>query len=554
MNYLSVILNRAFLSSVFLFAFYINSFGYQDSVSSQIRFRLEYDEPQQRQSIRNTKLLTNDEIHTFYANREFVPVWSKDGVLKELAYELRFEIRQAKYDGLNPKDYHYQLIDTFIESMEQNKESQIANSDADLADLDILMTDAFFQLANHLEFGKVDHSKLKADWEIEPIEKKISFGEVLCAADEEGSLRPFLVSLYPKFQVYRKGREVLRAMENIEEKDSLDWKTLKINKSIKINDSHSSIPEIRERLKFWGFLDSLADEQWKSKNYDSLTFEAVKNYQHENGMEPDGVIGNLTIQSLNQSPAMLMDKIAVNLERMRWLPDTVRNSKFILVNIANFQLDYINNLDTIHSARVIVGKKYHESPIFRADMSYIVFSPYWNIPYSITRSEILPAVRKNPNYLQEKHMEVVTTSGQVVNPASIDFSSKSFPYLIRQKPGEWNSLGLVKFMFPNKHNVYIHDTPGRSLFVREERALSHGCIRIQNPADFAAVLLQDRPEWTATRIATAMHQDHEQIVNLDRKIPVVLLYLTFWSDTNGKGHFRPDIYGRDDEVLAALRN
>jgi murein L,D-transpeptidase YcbB/YkuD len=186
-------------------------------------------------------------------------------------------------------------------------------------------------------------------------------------------------------------------------------------------------------------------------------------------------------------------------------------------------------------------------------MSYIVFSPYWNIPYSITKNEIIPAVRRNSNYLSQKNMEVVTHGGKWVDPSSINWSSKSFPYLIRQKPGGSNSLGLVKFMFPNKYSVYIHDTPTRNLFEKGDRALSHGCIRLENPAKLAELLLKNDPFWTPERIDQAMHQSSEKIVNLDRKIPVILLYLTFWADSNGKGYFRPDVYGRDAEMIEALR-
>jgi murein L,D-transpeptidase YcbB/YkuD len=280
---------------------------------------------------------------------------------------------------------------------------------------------------------------------------------------------------------------------------------------------------------------------------------AVKKFQSANGMEPDGAIGKNTAIALSASPESLRDIASINLERLRWLPDTVRDSEFILVNIANYQLDYINKLDTVFSSRVIVGKRYHESPIFSAQMSYIVFSPYWNIPPSIARNEIIPAVRRNPNYLNQKNMEVVTGSGKVVDPSTINWSSKSFPYMIRQKPGGSNSLGLVKFMFPNSHSVYIHDTPARSLFEKEDRALSHGCIRLQNPAKFAQILLKDNPAWTTQRIDEAMHQSKEQIVNLPKKIPVVLVYLTFWADSKGNAHFRQDIYGRDEYLLELLK-
>lgn len=543
--------NRVLITSVFLFLSLQYSFGNQEDIADQIRFRFETDQPKERLEIREVPLASGDGLFPFYTAREFVPVWSENGILKEMAYELRFEIKQAKYDGLNPKDYHLDLFDAFFETFEQNKEAGNTNEIADVGDLDIFLTDAFFRLARDLEVGKVDPSVLKAEWEIPPIVKDTDYGQLLTEATKGGQLRSYLVSLYPKFMMYRNGREILRSMENIEEKDSLDWKEIKINKSIKPGESSSDIPLIRERLRFWGYMADSVDIS--SKKYDSALVEVVKVFQKENGMEDDGILGKLSILTLNQSPSDMIDKISVNLERMRWLPDTVENTEFILVNIANFQLDLVNKLDTIHTAKVIVGKRYHESPIFMANMSYIVFSPYWNIPYSITRNEILPSIRKNPNYLNEKNMEVVTPAGKIVDPTTIDFSSKSFPYMIRQKPGGSNSLGLVKFMFPNSHSVYIHDTPARSLFSREDRALSHGCIRLQDPAKFAQILLEGNGGWTPQKIDEAMHLDHEEIVNLDRKIPVVILYLTFWADSKGKGHFRPDIYERDQEILAALR-
>ena len=200
-----------------------------------------------------------------------------------------------------------------------------------------------------------------------------------------------------------------------------------------------------------------------------------------------------------------------------------------------------------------MGEEYNASPVFSAPMTYIAFSPYWNIPASITKDEIVPAMRKNPKYLDQKNMEVVTSSGQPVNVKPKDWSTEPFPYLIRQKPGASNSLGLVKFMFPNEHSIYIHDTPARDLFSRENRALSHGCIRIQDPAKFAALLLQDDPIWTPEKIDSAMHQEKEQIVQLKKHIPVVIFYLTFWADSDGAPHFRSDIYNRDQEVLAALK-
>ncbi|GMQ24519.1 L,D-transpeptidase family protein [Algoriphagus sp. oki45] len=521
------------------------------STKDQIRSILEYETPGDQLLISGRELKTSSLIHSFYVDRNFEEVWTQNGVLLELAYEMRHEIKESKYDGLDPEDYELNWIEAYFKTFETNKESKKTNEPGDLAALDLLLTNAFFQLSEDLEVGKIDPSQLKGEWEIERKGSRVDHFALLKKAVDENEIRRNLQALYPKFTIYKKSREVIRSLEQKSKEDSLDWKTLKLDKSIKVGDAHSSIPYLRQRLQFWGYLDS--DPPIDPKTYDSLMFDGVVRFQEKHGMEPDGIIGKNTVIALNASPSALIDKARVNMERLRWLPDTVQNIELIVVNIANFQLDYMNNLDTLFSTRVIVGKRYHESPIFRAEMSYIVFSPYWNIPYSITKNEIIPAVRKNSNYLQNKNMEVITTTGKSVNPSSIDWSSKSFPYLIRQKPGGSNSLGLVKFMFPNSYSVYIHDTPARSLFEREDRAMSHGCIRLQNPAAFAQLLLRDDPSWTPEKIDAAMHRDREQIVNLPRKIPVVLLYLTFWADSKGQPHFRQDIYNRDAEVLALLK-
>ncbi|MBN3583700.1 L,D-transpeptidase family protein [Algoriphagus aestuarii] len=540
--------------TILFFTFYLIGHGLSaqsyDEVNELIRFRMESDEPKDKIEIRNVSLLTIEEIIRFYSNRAFEKAWSKNGYLTEEAYELRFEIKQAEFDGLIPEDYNLGMIESFFLTFEENKKNGISNATGDLADLDVFLSDAYFHLAKNLEIGKVDPSKFGEDWEIARKTPVHDYPELLEEALEKKSIRKSLESLYPRFSIYKKGREVIRELTAKVKEDTLNWKKIKVGKSIHVGESNPQIPQIRERLIYFELLEEYSYQN--EKLYDSIMMDAIKDFQGINGLEIDGVIGSQTASFFNDSPQDRLDKARVNMERLRWLPDTVKNAEFILVNIANFQLDYLKNLDTLVSSRVIVGKKYHETPIFMAEMSYIVFSPYWNIPYSITRSEIIPSVRKNPNYISAKNMEVVTTSGKLVDPGSIDWNAKSFPYLIRQKPGEGNSLGLVKFMFPNKHNVYIHDTNARSLFALDDRARSHGCIRIENPQNFAKALLANDPNWNIDKIENAMHQSQEKVVQLDRKIPVVLVYLTFWADSKGNAHFREDLYDRDSEVLGAL--
>ncbi len=536
---------------IFSFLLWANDFISQTEIQNQIRLRVEKSEPGQPITIREKDLSASDETQSFYVNRIFHQAWSADGIITEIAYELRFEIKQAQFDGLNPADYNLSLLESFFALFESNKKNNTENSVSDLADFDLLMSDAYFLLASHLELGKVDPTKLDSKWEITRKMPRVNHIELLETGLQSGSIRKSLESLYPSFNIYRKGREVIRALDERRKSDSTDWKPVKIDKTLKVGESGNSVTALRQRLIFWGYLtrNPVPD----TKAYDSAMMVAVQAFQKRNGMEPDGALGKMTVNALNQSPRNLMDIAAVNMERLRWLPDSLRDSEMILVNIANFHLEYLSKGDTLFSEKVIVGKQYHASPIFSAPMKYIVFSPYWNVPNSIARNELIPSIRKNPNYLKQKNMEVVTHSGKPVDPSTVNWSSKSFPYLIRQKPGGDNSLGLVKFMFPNKHSVYLHDTPSKSLFEREDRALSHGCIRLRNPEKLAKLLLGEDPFWTDEKIQEAMHQPKEQIVNLNREIPVVLIYLTFWADSKGQGHFRPDIYGRDGEVLAALR-
>ncbi len=536
---------------IFPFILWANDFISQTEIQDQIRLRVEKSEPGQPITIREKDLSASDETQSFYVNRIFLQAWSADGIITEIAYELRFEIKQAQFDGLNPAEYNLSLLESFFALFESNKKTNTENSVSDLADFDLLMSDAYFLLASHLELGKVDPTKFDSKWEITRKMPRVNHIELLETGLQSGSIRKSLESLYPSFNIYRKGREVIRALDERRKSDSTDWKPVKIDKTLKVGESGNSVTALRQRLIFWGYLSR--NPVPDTKAYDSAMMVAVQAFQKRNGMEPDGALGKMTVNALNQSPRNLMDIAAVNMERLRWLPDSLRDSEMILVNIANFHLEYLSKGDTLFSEKVIVGKQYHASPIFSAPMKYIVFSPYWNVPNSIARNELIPSIRKNPNYLKQKNMEVITHSGKPVDPSTVNWSSKSFPYLIRQKPGGDNSLGLVKFMFPNKHSVYLHDTPSKSLFEREDRALSHGCIRLRNPEKLAKLLLGEDPFWTDEKIQLAMNQPKEQIVNLNREIPVVLLYLTFWADSKGQGHFRPDIYGRDGEVLAALR-
>lgn len=491
------------------------------------------------------------EIQEFYENRGYEEIWSSNGKINSQGEDLLNAISEVKYDGLKPSDYHHEFLKNAEAEIQDKKKILQPKSSPELVDFELVMTDAFLDLVYDLKFGIVSEKQRGNYWKLPAKKEEFNPMDALAEVADGGKVEDFLESLYPDLAMYKKGREVLKELYAINEEDTLTWKPVRFEETLKVGDENPAVPDLRKRLQFWGYLID-----YKLDNpdlFDSVMLDGLKKYQTENGMKPDGAIGKLTADFLNDSPEKLIEIASVNMERMRWMPEMDWDQEMVLVNIANYQLDYLTKGDTTLSAKVIVGKEYNESPVFTAPMSYIVFSPYWNIPPSITQGEIIPAMQKNKNYLAEKNMEVVSSSGEVVDPQKINWiRNEANNYRIRQKPGQGNSLGLVKFMFPNDYNIYIHDTPARGLFERETRALSHGCIRIQYPDQFAQALLQD-DQWTSDKIQEAMHLDREEVVNLNREVPVTLLYLTFWADSNGKAHFRPDIYKRDTEVLKAMK-
>ncbi len=518
--------------------------------SSQLRITLEKVTQEAPARIRDRQLTQIGIVFPFYSQRQFEPIWTKEGKLTSLAYELRFEIRQVADDALNPESYHLALMEAFFESYEKKLASGSPLAGVELAELELLLSDAYFRLALDLDLGKVDPSKLKAKWGIPRKTQSKDYGGLLTQAARDQDLRTVLISLYPNTPSYRKGKLRLRQLEEYAQRQGA-WKPIKSDRAVRLGESSPILPQVRERLAFWGF--SSMEVVKDPKLYDSLLLDQMRAFQEQRGLKADGILGQSTLVALNTSPAQLMDKIRINLERMRWVPAEFFEKEAILVNVPSFQVVYRRGMDTLFSTKVIVGTVKNQTPIFTAPMSYLVLSPYWNIPPSIARKETLPAIRRNPGYLNANHLEVVTTAGQPVSMSRVNWKASPFPYLIRQKPGDHNALGLVKFMFPNSYNVYLHDTPSKQLFEREVRAFSHGCIRMEHPEVFAALLLKDRQEWPLERMQEVMRQGKEEIVTLTNKIPVAILYFTFLVSPTGAPVFYEDIYGRDEELLLLLK-
>jgi murein L,D-transpeptidase YcbB/YkuD len=313
--------------------------------------------------------------------------------------------------------------------------------------------------------------------------------------------------------------------------DRNDWPEISVgNKPVlKLADRSPAILAIKDRLKLLGDLRRVRDADLFNERLE----EAVKQFQLRHGLEDDGVIGPAFMKALNVSLDKRLSQIRVNLDRI--MQDTVRmNGTRIIANIPNYKLYVYENDIQVLTMDIVVGKISNPTIVFADTLENIVFSPYWNIPASIVRNEILPAMARNSSYLQKNNMEI---TGKV----------EGLP-TIRQKPGPNNSLGLVKFLFPNQHNIYFHDTPAKSLFEKKNRAFSHGCIRLSQPFELARYLLKDQVQWQEKEIRQAMNSGSEKWVKLATKIPVSIIYYTAWVDSSGLVNFRDDIYGHDREM------
>ena len=292
--------------------------------------------------------------------------------------------------------------------------------------------------------------------------------------------------------------------------------------------------------------------------YDAALAEAVKRFQRRHGLDDDGRLGPGTVKQLNVPPADRVRQLQLALERWRWLPSEF-SSPPIVVNIPDFRLRAADAKGNVAlEMRVVVGKAAPtQTPVFSRDMTYVVFRPYWNVPPSIRGGEIVPAIKRDRNYIANKRYEVTTPDGKVVTdgPISDDVLAKlkAGQLAVRQKPGPANALGLVKLIFPNEFNVYLHSTPSQALFAKSRRDFSHGCIRVEKPAELAAWALRNNPDWTLERVREAMQSGPDDVtVKLDRPVPVFIVYATALAYENGEVHFYDDIYGHDADLAQAL--
>jgi murein L,D-transpeptidase YcbB/YkuD len=353
-----------------------------------------------------------------------------------------------------------------------------------------------------------------------------------------------LRQLVPQHQQYGQVKQALQSFREIERRGG--WPAVTSLK-LKAGTRSPAVAAIRQRLAASGDLPAEAGPSPDA--VDAGLIEAVKRFERRHGLPDDGTLDAEVVRAMNVPVADRIRQIELNLERWRWLPESF-GERYILVNVPTFTLSAVDGGRSL-VMRVVAGEKENPTPIFSDQMTTIVFSPYWNIPATIAREETIPAVLRDPGYLHENDLEVVR-GGRVLDPRTVDWSDDDPDFRIRQRPGSQNSLGHVKFMFPNKFDVYLHDTPADSLFRQVQRDFSHGCVRVEKPEELAAWVLSGQPEWTPEKIRAAMHSGDEQHVAVKRQVPVFIVYQTVWVDAGGVVHFAHDLYGHDARQVQLL--
>lgn len=459
-------------------------------------------------------------IRTFYRNRNMAFAWfDKEGLI-EHAGNLADRIMNLEDEGISKPIPYYQALDSMMYgsvSPELTVSQKIK--------LELMLTAQYFAFANTAWEG-TDISAAKAtNWYLP--RKKISYGQYLDSLLSTKSEEDweYKAPVYRQYELLRKYLVKYRKLDQHSK-----WFLIKAgSKSYRPGDSSIVIAQVKQKLFDLG--DYSGDTL--NKYYDALLEKAVRQFQFRHGLKDDGIISRSAFDELNIPYKTRIRQILVNMERSRWLPVKL-NSDYLVVNIPEFKLHVYHADSLLWSCNVVVGQAVHKTAVFSGELKYVVFRPYWNVPRSIVVNEVLPAMRKNSGYISRNNMEITGYRDGLPE--------------IRQKPGPHNALGLVKFLFPNSYNIYLHDTPAKSLFGESSRAFSHGCIRISEPEKLANFLLRNDPSWDQEKIRSAMDRGSERYVTLKEKTPVFIAYFTAFVDRSGRINFRKDIYNRDERL------
>ncbi len=479
------------------------------------------------------ELATRRTLQAFYEQRGFRRAW----ISPEASGDLLRSVRESAADGLDPDDYLLPAL--------ERAGAEIAAGGASLEaaiDFDILQTDALTRLLYHLIFGKITPKSFDPHWNFTRPVRDVEPAAFLEEIVESGQVQARIEAEKPDHELYLQLRAELARQREIASKG--EPPPVPDGPKLERGATGPRVDALRLRLGLPATAGAL----------DDAVIEKLKPLQASHGLDADGVVGPATLAAVNLSAADRIVTIRVNLERMRWYLYDLAPT-YVFVNLAGYQVYYLRDHKIVWSSPAIIGKPYRETPIFRSEITYLVLNPTWTVPPTILAKDMLPAQRRNPAYLDRKGIRVVDRNGRAVPTSSIDWSTArpgNFPYQLVQGPGPNNALGRVKFMFPNSYSVYLHDTPSRVLFAKSERAFSSGCIRVANPLELAALLLEDQSGWGRAAIDDVVATGKTRTVKLSKPLPVLLTYFTAWIDRNGTLQLRRDVYGRDEKVWRGI--
>jgi murein L,D-transpeptidase YcbB/YkuD len=481
-------------------------------------------------------MLAPEILIEFYQRRDYQPAWNNDN-----ATDLYGLISRSEDHGLLPEDF-------FFHTLTQLR----AEGNTETPEYDLLLSEAIVRYAYNRRFGKVNPHSIDHDINFE---RHLAPGEhpavTMQQVLDSGDISAAFKKRFPLGPWYSALQAELTRLQQIGEGG--DRPPVSDGPTLHPGDRTPRVLEVRQRLavdpeRFPGIDNS-------SELFDEALTDAVRTFQRAHRLDADGVVGAATLQAMNTPISHRIDQLRLSLERLRWVSGDVEDKhNFVAVNIAGFRIYVVRDGELIWTTRAMVGKTYRQTPIFRGNIQYAEFNPTWTVPPGIMSNDVLPKIKRDVSYLDENHFDVLTFQGELVDPNAVDWNSygQTAPYMIRQRPGPWNALGQVKFIFPNPHYVFLHDTNHRELFPKSSRALSSGCVRVEDPLKLAEILFDDQPQWDRQAIDSLIASRETRRVNMNRDTPVYILYLTAALDNDGSVVFLEDVYQRDGRLLAAL--
>ncbi|TBR44769.1 murein L,D-transpeptidase [Marinomonas agarivorans] len=506
----------------------------EESVTSQVALMVNAFAPVAGQA------LPNETIQEAYEYRNFKPIWIEDKKLNLSIYKLVDILEQASSHGLNPIHYHTQVIKEYLNLKSPSRQQ--------LAELDVIATVALSSFAHDLSIGRYEPQLIDPNWQLDAPSNEWSELLFLESSVDMVNYLPSLAPRHPHYQVLQKWLVYYQDLASKEKDIVVDE-----GPTLSIGRQGERVAQLRARLVQLGDI-RFSTRTVQEDKFDRKLKDALINFQRRHNLYPDGRAGAQTIERLNVPMSVRAKQIAYNLERWRWLP-TQLEAERIWVDLTDYKVHTILN-GKHTSMKIIIGDQDHKTPVFKGDMSYMVTNPTWRVPHRIAQETLLPILYERPNYLIEQGYKVLsnwTIGAKQLDPTKINWKAiepEDLTYRFEQDPDENNALGQYKFMFPNKNEIYLHDTPNKRLFRKANRAFSSGCIRLEDAAGFAASLVAGTNKNKA--LQNAIKKTDTKVISLPKRLPVYLVYFTAQADVNGMPEFREDVYERDILMSEAM--